>query len=102
MKNLFITDDGRPYAEPLIVVLAVVFDVVFGRNPFLSLFGWWLFLVVATNMPGHVYAALLMRVRGRKECMDKFPDMMESILHHRSFLFVFWYAVFLHYWWRWI
>lgn len=102
MRQLFISDDGRPYAEPLLAIVALLLDIFFGKTQFTTFFGWWLFMIVATNIPGRAYAASLMHFRKLDAYAEIYPRMVASIRSHNTFMFLTCYAVFLDYWWRWL
>lgn len=102
MRRIFISDDGRLFAEPLLVIAAILLDTFFGKTKFTTFFGWWLFMVAATNIPGRAYVASLMHLRKISVYSDVYPRMVDSVRSHKTFMLLTCYAVFLHYWWQWL
>ena len=102
MKDAFISDDGRPFVEPILVVIAILLDTFVGKTGFTTFFGWWLFLAVVTNMPGIAYGALLMKLKKLDSYSETAPQLVHYIRSHKTFMLCACYAVFLHYWWRWL
>lgn len=102
MRDAFISDDGRPFAEPVLVIVALILNVFVGKIWFTTLFGWWLFLAVATNMPGIAYGALLIKLQKLDAYSETAPQLVHYIHSHKSFMLCACYAVFLHCWWQWL
>lgn len=102
MKDIFISDDGRPFAEPLLVLIAILLDTCVGKAGFTTFFGWWLFLCAIINIPGLAYGALLMKLQKLDYYTENAPQLVQHIRSHKAFMFCTAYAVFLHYWWRWL
>lgn len=42
MRQIFISEDGRPFAKPILVIAAILLDIFFGKTQFTTFFGLWL------------------------------------------------------------
>lgn len=102
MRQLFIADDGRPCAEPLLVIVAILLDILFGKTLFTTFFGWWLFMIAATNIPGRAYAASLMHLKKLDAYVEIYPRMVASVRSNNTYMLLTCYAAFLHFWWQWL
>lgn len=93
---------AKPAIEPLLVIVAIALDFFVGKVWFTTLFGWWLFMCVAINIPGLASSALLMKLRTLDAYNETAPLLAQNIRLHKTFMLCTAYAFFLHYWWRWL
>lgn len=102
MKDAFISDDARPFIEPLLVIVAIALDLFVGKTGFTTLFGWWLFVVTLIWIIPLSVCSTLVFVYGKEYCRTQYPEITKRMDSHRAFILTLFFGVFLHYWWRWL
>lgn len=100
MRAILFCKDGRLYGEPLLVLVAVLLNWLIGENAFTLWFGWWLFVFVLVGVVPIMYGALLNITYGRKYCKEKYPEVVERLESHRTFVLSLCYSFFLYYWYQ--